>query len=1011
MDNQTLIFLQHIDALRSNDPATVHASDLALQELTLLPSAIQSLVSIIQSDLDVHFRLYATVFLNRAFRGLINDNADHSELIHALLTILSQESVNLIRKNLGYFIGKCLINANTINLALGFAKAALESQNVQQIYSAVQLLSYVIGIFEPNPDLVQFIDRLVLAAISFKDPEITIDSLQFGFDFHNKHSPIVDEATQKFWEIAVSLLESFFNSPSHFWNISAIIGDIIDFGAPYADSIGLLPQCLQMINRDPIEPDVQAGLVYIIDSICSEIPDAVLGMNLAIPIFQRYVQLAMQAYSPNETIDNFDATIMSNIFINFSEDESFITTVWNAIPNLGQDDRGRYLAMIILKYAWEKNSDFFFDYFDDVVNLIADAIQSQSIATSEAGLLCLESFVNQYRDEVQDYLSLFEELLINIIKNKPLLGYLSTLEIVMRYSESTDNIFNEVFAIVMEFMQKTSSETHPTLIQILTTLTKGSEICVMEHFQTLLNCLQTFLSSNSPESQYLKSDVVDCMTNLMRSAPEQFKPYLGPFLEFINSSFGSDDPSFLCSCINAYGALFLEYPSELHSSTLQILPIMASFALQDKSAQIKQVAALAEQNCTPDEIDDDGMADIINADALNVAGVAFLVFASILSKTPMLIPEFIRQASELIKLLTSSSLEYSIDSACKGLNFIIEAIVAANYQNNEIFESFFICMKIAIQNALSTQIIGDALETIAALVHAFGINNLGEAAKQIPNDIVDILECNHPILVEEKKLPQDLYQSISIIFFAMFDKFSPEEVSQVMEITQPAILKYAQSNNKKEKALALEILLNYAEHSNNLTQDFTLSLYSLAFQCATNDLMQGFYAINKLTIIAPDLIRANAGPLVQLFGQKLSQKKRKSYDNQLMIDNCVAALGSFAMNIMNDDFPVKQFAPLALSNMPPSVDFSVAFEQINFLLWMIPKAQEFMQDFLKFFAKFFSLSSSIIQKMEIPAESYQTLKAIFAKLLTIVPNSQQLCAQTLHNDPAKLQLLQQVLSG
>ncbi|OHS94995.1 hypothetical protein TRFO_10684 [Tritrichomonas foetus] len=1009
MEEAAVLFVQHFTVLRTGSPEEIHNADLSLQQLTLHPAAIPALMLIIQQNSEPYFRLQAVLCLKLAYRGFANENSP-AELINNLLTILSNEQLQLIRQNLVYFIGRYVINEQTIPLALNFAQAALQSNQPIQIHTAIQLLNSLVGIFEPSAELIQFVNQITSAALSLQNSEIALDAFEFAFSFHNKHHQVSDEATIALWTSAVSLLEPFFDRPNDFWSLCSILGDTIEVGPPYADTSLLLPRCLTLIAHDELDNEVEAGLVYIIDSICCDTPEAVLEGNFAIPIFQRYLQLAGNSFRPEESLDDYDASIMRNVCSTFSNSEQFVAAVWGAAQTMVQNEQGKYVAMITLQYIFNGDTEFLYDYLDNIAEMILASLTSPAIATSEAAISCMESFLDVYNAEAENYTDMFEEVLIGIIKGNPSIIYIKALKYVMKYSESTDNIFEIVLPILVELMQKYGAEENITLIEALTVLTQKSSVCVINHFNFILNILQTFLSNQAPDAQVLKSDIVECMSKLMAASPEQFEPCLASIVPFIMQSLNNEDKSLVCSCVNCCGSIIYEYPEQIQSTLPQMLPMMAELAFQDRTSQLIQLRKLEEQNCTPDDIDDAGLQEMISEDSLNVAGGAFLVFASILGHFPQFLPQWISKALEIISFLSGSAVENSTHAACKGVSFIMEGMLECQMNEASIFESMYVNMRKVIEDAESYAIIGDAIEAIAALCHYCGIAPLGNFASELPNDIIALLECNHKAL-SGMKLPQDLYKPISTLFFALFDKLSPEEISQLMNVVLPTILKFAESSSKKEKALALEILVNYAQHGNNPSQEFLPSLYNLAFNCASNDFMQGFYAIQKLSTIAPQLLAQNTQQLLQLFSQKLTLKKRKSMNHQMMIDNCVSALGAFAMNVMQDAFPIDQFGPLALDRMPPTVDVEETFMQYTFLLWMLPKGKGFMNSFVGAFARLLSTPPNIFKAMSIPEDNLITLKTVFVKLLQVVPNAHEICAEAVKNDPVKLTLLQQSLSS
>lgn len=1011
MEELAAQFIQCFNALRTNDNNAVGQATNLIKQLSKNENAVSVLIIIIQQNEDPFIRFQASIAIKYCFRGINDESFNPENLINTLLQILANETENLIRAYLAHVIGETLIKKPTIPLAINFAHSALQSGQQIQIHSAIQLLEYLIGKYQNNDDqLAQFVEQLSLAAINFNNIQITLDTFEFYFGFTNEHHNIPSETSNNLWSMMISLLDKYVDDSQNFWSLAKIIGDCVDSDAVYADVEPLLPICFQLLTRDDLD-HLQNHVIYMLDAIIINFPDQVLSKNMVIPIFQRYFQITLKDYMPNEQLDLLEKNdIFKNMCESFSSEDSFVISVWGTIKEFPQNDQGRYISMCILRYLFDPEVEYFDEILDDVVSLINLSLTSESTATMEAAIECLYEFLKMF-SIVDDYLTSFETTILGIMKVRPTLRLIEAFTAVIGNVESTDNIFEEAFPILFYLISNSSPEANITLIHSLSILSLHSYVGVLSHYQTIITLMQNLLSNESEGIEFMKNDAIECINSLMRVSPDHFRPGLESFLPLILNLLHSKYYCLIAASINCIGNIVDLYPEDVKSLAPQLLDEMANYALNDSLPILQEITELFKQGYSVDEVNEEYGENTVDKDSLEISGGAFMVYASILAKFPELLPQNFERAVKIIQVLSVSI--FSTHAVCFGVEIMMPAVKQIGFNVPELMVSILTNLRIIIAQASSTETIAEAVQAIAVLIHAVGFASLGNEIMNFSGDVINIFKFSLKCFeVSQKVLPENLYPSLFTLFHILFDNFSAEICSEFMKEIIPEILALT-AKTKKEKAFALDVLVDYAVHGFNPTEDFIPNIFNLAIECIRNNLSSGFIAIDKLSAFQPDILRANAKNLLDLYMQKLTLKPKKSqYNYQAMIDNCISSLGSLAMQVLGDDFPLETFGKIVLSKLPPKQDYEECLQSYNFVLWMIPKSIQYLKaDIIAALARLFGLSPKIIQRMNIDPESYQNFKQTFIKLLQISEDGEQICNAAVENDPSKIQYIHNAISS
>lgn len=1010
-------FIQCFDALHLNDNDAIHEADQLINQLSLHDDAIPVLTNILQNT-NPYYRFHAAITLRLSLRGHDNESFSPGNLISTLLGILSDESDLTIRGYLTFVIGAQLINEETLPLEINFAQMALGSADQQQIHSAILLFDNSLEYFKNADDeFIQFVNQLSSTAVNFDDIQLILDTLSFFFKFTHLYHDIPDELASDLWSKTINLFPSLVDDVKNINELSQIVAESIDDNLVCVNVEPLLPICIQLISSDDLDYNVRNSLTYVIDAIISIHSEFFVQSGMAVDIFRLYVQFAFDEYNPNEPLDKYDSSIMMNICQTLSTYEEFLSMVWSAIKEFPEDDQGNYVSMIVLKYLFNAEVDFFYKFFDDIAGQICASIQSESISTSEAGIECLLEFVVVFTD-IDDYIESFEKVLLELLKERPTISTIDAFTELIKKSKDTDNIFEEAFGVLFQLLSQGSVESNNAILYSLSNLSLRSYSGVQNNFETILGLMIELLENETEEAELLRGDVVECFTNLMRVSPDNFQACLESFIPAVLNFLSSEDSNLICATLNCIGTLVDLFPEYIEGEAPTILDITEKFSLDDKSEYFEKIRDLFEKGFTGDDIDDMTETPVIDNDSFEISGGAFLVFSSILSKFPALYQGNFARAVNIIKVLSKSVIENSTRCVCAGVRYLMEQYNGEETEDTEdtedtsLIEEIYINLKIIIEKASSPEILGSAISAIAAVIDAAGIQSLGSHVTVLPDDIISILQLNlNCFYVDQEELPECLYSPLIIFFGTIFNNLAKEDCQDFMKDIIPIIIELSEKSNG-EKAFSLDVMMNYAQCGFDADPDFFQKALELSIECINNCRSSGFVALETLSALAPDLLKEHAENLLKLYAAKLADDNKAQLNYQLMMDDCVSSLGAFAMNILDNDFPLDQFGQIVLSKMPPKEDYQATMGCYNFLLWMIPKGISFLKaDFIAAFARLFSLQPFIFERMAIQPEYLNTYKQTFVKLLQMTPEAEEICSQAVDNDPAKVQLIQKVIES
>lgn len=1017
-------FLQNFAVFRTGQGEAIHEADTQLQQMCMLPNATSTLTIIATQNEDEVFRKQALVLIKVALKGLIGPDFNPVNLVTTLLTGLSNEPNFDNRKYYVYLIGILTNNEETLTLSNQFVQQALASDNQLQIHTAVLLCNELIKPGENNSlEYTQFVYQLVTTSFKFNDPSLAIDAIELAFNHTIIQDLDTNQAIEHIWAFAISLIPNLVSEPKMFWEISAIFGDAIDKMAPFANITALMPVYLELLKQDGLDDEIKGGVVYVLDSTITYYPKLLADENLVVPILQRYIAFAVASYQADVPSDDYETGIMANICKAYRENPQFVEAVWSAIQGITSTDEGKYVSMLILNYLFTPNEDFFYDNMDDIVDLMADSLTTQSASTYEAAIKCLTKFFSEFR-EASEYAEVFIPILIENVKSRVSISTIEALACILKSSDCTDPFFNDVYQILMALLSQAPPEFHTSIIYAISMLASRSEICINDHYQQIMGLMQSLLQNPNKEAEMLKVDAIDGISNLIIASPENFLPYLESFVPLIITQLqdSSTDITLTCPFLNCLGHIINLYAEQIKPLVGNIVPIVAQMSLKDLTPELNSLKEMEQQNALPEDIDDNLETPIVR-DAFEIAGLAFMVYISLIRNNPELLPECFENIVQIISQNSKSVVDYTERSVCKAIEIIMQIVEETKFQSPH-FEQIYISLMLILTKTREISVYGDALTALASFIQVVGLEILGAYIQTLPDEIDNILQCNIPLLQEDDqdriaeiepnhqmKLPSDLYQPLSFLLFAIFSRIGQENIQAFMGKIMPALTKYTESQSFNEKAFALDILMCYTKQFQAQDPAFLQNLYNLAISCAAKNRVSGFLAIKGLSQFLPDLLKANAAQVLQLFGEIFTTEKKKGSKNSLQVTvTSVAAFGEFSRNVLSDEFPIEQFGHIVLSLIQPGEDLDETLESYNFLLWLLPKGMPaLINDFVGALAKLFAQPPKYYQHIGFPNDQLAQMKDVFGKLLSKVPNGEQVCSQALKNDPVKLRFLQEVL--
>jgi hypothetical protein len=193
--------------------------------------------------------------------------------------------------------------------------------------------------------------------------------------------------------------------------------------------------------------------------------------------------------------------------------------------------------------------------------------------------------------------------------------------------------------------------------------------------------------------------------------------------------------------------------------------------------------------------------------------------------------------------------------------------------------------------------------------------------------------------------------------------------------------------------------------------DVTAAVLRLAIDVCGCD-AEGFRAVKML---AKEMTGEQVAHVVDVVHAKLvGARKHKSINARNVMDSAVACLGVVAMDIVRDEFPVADFAPLVLQWMPAGVNREENEDLMRFFAWMAGReavVEACAEEMCRVCVRVFGQPQEKVAGLGIGAETLGRIRAEFARIIAAVPGGMVVVEAMCHGSEEKMGYVQAALEA
>jgi hypothetical protein len=452
--------------------------------------------------------------------------------------------------------------------------------------------------------------------------------------------------------------------------------------------------------------------------------------------------------------------------------------------------------------------------------------------------------------------------------------------------------------------------------------------------------------------------------------------------------------------------LLSAFADQMLDSFGAVLPLFYEMSSFDMSREVANRFFVMEvQGFTTRDTEDITMPD----KAMELAGGALMTLCDALSQQPALLEEWAPRIADRISQLTDSIIPFTHHSIAHAIIFLSAGLKKLNARPPELIDCFSVALRRLMDETREVQTFDWSLSAFAQLVRDLGIDCL---AAHLPA-VVDILQSGLQGLLpclEGGAFSLDLRgsfsEAIDAIVTADHALFAP---------LLPHVLALAQGRDADLKEFAVSVLADYAAAARPVPPDFVHALFELALDvCAGPERSEGFVAIATLARAAPELAREFVPAIVQRISERISVARRPKSDGRIRALECaIACLGTVVIDLIGDGFPVGDYVGRVLPWIPAEFDSTQNEQLMTFFLWIANRPgalQQWGAELCGVLVRLFAQSPAHLAKCGIEEERLQELRAIFARIVRMIPRGEDVCVRFCRGRQAGLKFVRDALA-
>lgn len=974
--------------------------------------AIYAFLQIIRQHPDVIIRKYACTSMRLAFKYNWANNEKQEEILKIMFNILVTEQDNIVREQTIVQIAK-LMSEILAPLVIQFARDSLSSGSAPHLLLAVKLIGYTARLYPKDESLAEFLRNLTKAAISVGQPELTLAAYNTIFEYYIESQADNNEDIQGIWQTAVELLPQYYADEQLFRQLCEIMAKPLGLGADFTPLEEITGIILELFNREG-SVTLVSSCRNIIDALASGYPELMAAQEYSFEIYKRYCDIAASEFQPEETLGYQTVDIFEPICSSFALNPNWMEAFWQYKDTVMDSPAGQTIVMLTVAYTMSNACDFYENYLDDLAELIVNCINIEVVPLYESAVTALNEFMKVFKNQFDDYASLFEEALLNLIEEKGSIEAINVLDSIFRIVGDSDNIFERALNLLVSLLNEIPAESRYICVRAIANLSKNSQALIEQFASEVFEIVNMIIQADEEdEVAQLKPEAIAVLGVLIMKTPGLFESNANEIAEFIVSAFeNNEDPSLVLDSLNAFGYLVNILPGALTEMIPHILEVLSALSKTDQTKKLVDLTTVLIDDAVVGDDDENALNDdkglFLNRDELEVSGAATMLYGNILYNFTDYLQSHLEDFLNSITILTDSVFDESISFAMRALIYVIQAMGVTGFIVPEAVNRIFLNIHSAAESK-TVENVSAAIECYAAIVCDFGLEHLGEGFGQILEILDSAVRVNLPCNDGEIDIPEDLQGTVRQLFREIFAAYEGQALPDMVLADINEVIIPLLDKDSNLASFALGILSRYID-SQDITDEFAVAVLEKALNVQLKFMIyEGFYLIKNLVQKKPAVISSAGEYLKQLFRAKFEQRAKTSPAYLQMKDNMVTAFGAVVMHAqVFTDEEVGMFFDRVLEMMPASVDHSEDMSMLEFFFWIAQRYQN-AEKLAPVLIRFFALPKEVIASTEISQEYLGTLKLALSKLLGQLPNAQEFICAVCKNDELKIGHVSQAL--
>ena len=1003
-------FLQIFDALMHGDNELISQATKAGELLLQNPLSATCLVQMIIQPPNLFCKKMAAIFLRRFIKMHKNEISDPSQIVSPILNLLLNEQ--------DFDIMLHIINAiylfddkNSQFLMFQFAQNAANSGQKNLLMAAVMLCKELE--FDLFPQQFDFFYQLIEQGMQNLEPTHVIE-LAFSFgDFIDNEN---NDFFEKVWNFAISYVCQHLDDVV---NIKTIISNI-NFCyephpniSPFAKPEPILSQFIQIIGNENVDVEVQTALCTTI-SLALDIEGVLDNFNieeLYTTLLQKFFMVSALAYCPTDDLSVSDVGVFSEICYYFAEDPTFLDIVFSLVDTYFAQPSTRPGVLLIFRDILGEMVDDIKDNLPTISTYLIQSVNDQSKLVRDCAASAICEFASCYYSEMNDYVFDMTNAVLTSLNAEMSQDMVLALCEILTNSSDTNSVFPLVFPFLMDRMKQLHEAGLQLLFPCFTELCSHSEKEIKLVFNDVVNMLFHTIHTN----EFLIENCVKCLASICVTSSDLFAPYVDQFVQLINQYLQSGNESLQTLALLSYGKVLENHAQKVEPLIPQLIEYLIKIGSQDLSKNLRdeilefqqQQELLLQGGKLEFEINEED-DDNTRLSPYAIPSLGLSVLCSIAMRFPQIIPNYLGQIMECLKIQMNNVSDDSMYTLCKAISLLATGISKITLPNkNEVSAQLcqwtlkIICVAKEIETA------GGAIDATAHIIDCLGAASIGDENQNLLlnqiNAILDgNLECqqnNKQYIVEL----HDIFCDLINYLIASLGNNAPQVLSPFLQ----RIINLATDKKHSDfRDFGIRILGQLVEYSSSqLPRDLKENILMYVIAGIQKNSRFAAYSLNQFTNGDSELLLPKINDIMNILYQKLIAKEKKAITYIEFIDNIVATIAEIRRNVLHDNFPIQQFASLCLSKMPARQDPSVNLDMMNFYVWLSQAMHEQPAD--EFAAVgirlFMQPRESIGGIAEDDSGVLQNVAVITTRCLQQIPNANQFIQNICGNDEFNVQ--------